>query len=150
MTTPAELSKLIEIAEGFGTVPMLLTVDGSGRPRAVAVRLGWLDADSAATTDSTTAAKDADAGPDAAPRRVAVRVGHRSFANARERAEVTLLWPAPPGERFALLADATVRDCVPEAQPAPGGPGHATHKPGGTLTLEIGFAILHQVTESPR
>ena len=88
MSVKVELEKLLEVAAGFGTVPMLLTTDEDGRPRASAVSVSW---------DGVTAR---------------VRAGRKSVANAAARPLVSLLWPAPPGERFALLVDGSVRPVI--------------------------------------
>ena len=111
MSVRVELEKLLEVADGFGTVPMILTVDADGRPRIAAVSVAW---------DGVVAR---------------VRAGRRSVANAAERPLVSLLWPAPPGERFALLVDGTVRASEPDDDP----------KNGGFVTVEASGAILHVV-----
>ncbi|HEX2809188.1 MAG TPA: pyridoxamine 5'-phosphate oxidase family protein [Kineosporiaceae bacterium] len=111
MSVKVELEKLLEVAGGFGTVPMLLTTDENGRPRASAVSVSW---------DGVTAR---------------VRAGRKSVANAAARPLVSLLWPAPPGERFALLVDGSVTGTEPAADP----------KAGGFVTVEAGSGILHVV-----
>jgi hypothetical protein len=111
MSVKVELEKLLEVASGFGTVPMLLTVDGDGRPRASAVSVVW---------DGATAR---------------VRAGRKSVANAADRPLVSLLWPAPPGERFALLVDGETRGTEPDPDP----------KDGGYVTVEALGGILHVV-----
>ena len=111
MTEQVELDRLLEVASGFGTVPLVLTVDDGGRPRASAVAVAW---------DGTTAR---------------VRAGRRSVANAAVRPLVSLIWPAPPGERFALLVDGEVTAAEPDADP----------KSGGFVTLEVTHAMLHVV-----
>jgi hypothetical protein len=112
MTEKVELDRLLEVASGFGTVPMLLSLDSDGRPRASAVSVTW----------EGTAAR--------------VRAGRHSVANAAERPQVSLLWPAPPGGRFALLVDADVRSTVPDADP----------RAGGYVIAEALNAILHVVS----
>ena len=112
MSVRVELEKLLEVASGFGTVPMLLTVDVDGRPRASAVSVEF------------------------AGTRARVRAGRRSVANAAERALVSLLWPAPPGERFALLVDGTAAAVEPDADP----------RAGGWVTVEVSSGILHMVS----
>jgi hypothetical protein len=111
MSVKVELEKLLEVAGGFGTVPMLLTTDADGRPRASAVSVSW---------DGVTAR---------------VRAGRKSVANAVARPLVSLLWPAPPGERFALLVDGTATGTEPDPDP----------KGGGFVTVEAGSGILHVV-----
>lgn len=111
MSVRVELEKLLEVAAGFGTVPMLLTCDADGRPRAAAVSVAW---------DGVVAR---------------VRAGHRSVANAAERPLVSLLWPAPPGERFALLVDGTATASEPDDDA----------RAGGYVTVEAQGAILHVV-----
>jgi hypothetical protein len=111
MSVRVELEKLLEVAGGFGTVPMLLTVDDDGRPRASAVSVTW---------DGVTAR---------------VRAGRRSVGNAGQRPLVSLLWPAPVGERFALLVDGEVAGTEPDENP----------KDGGYVTVTAGSAILHVV-----
>jgi hypothetical protein len=111
MSVKVELEKLLEVAGGFGTVPMLLTTDEDGRPRASAVSVRW---------DGATAR---------------VRAGRKSVANAAFRPLVSLLWPAPPGERFALLVDGAVTGTEPDADP----------KAGGFVTIEAASGILHVV-----
>jgi hypothetical protein len=125
MSDKVELERLREVAEGLRTVPMLLTTDDDGRPRASAVTLTW----------------DGDL--------VRARAGHRSVANAGVRGLVSLLWPAPPGERFALLVDGVVesteRDPEPDPEPeSPAGTGRRP-KPGGHVTLRATSGILHVV-----
>ena len=126
MSEKVELDRLLETAGGFGAVPMLLTTDDDGRPRASAVSLTW---------DGGTAR---------------VRAGHRSVANADRRPLVSLLWPAPPGDRFALLVDGEVvgteHDPEPDAGPGTAGPGAGRRaKPGGFITVRSTSAILHVV-----
>jgi hypothetical protein len=111
MTTPVELERLVEVAGGFGTVPLLLTVDPDGRPRAAAVTVSW---------DGVHAM---------------VGAGRKSLRNAGERPLVGLLWPAPPGDRFALLVDGEA----------------VTTEPGddesgsGTVIVRATSGILHAV-----
>ncbi len=114
MSVKVELPRLLEVAAGFATVPLLLTTDADGRPRASAVSVTWQD--EVAT----------------------VRAGHRSLANAAERPLVSLLWPAPPGERFALLVDGTVEGTATD-------PTDTGGKAGGVVTLRATRAILHVV-----
>jgi Pyridoxamine 5'-phosphate oxidase len=123
MSVKVELDRLLEVVEGFGTVPMLLTTDDDGRPRASAVSLAW-DGDD-----------------------LRVRAGHRSVTNAAVRPLVSLLWPAPPGERYALLVDGVVvgtePDPVPEDAPPEGG---RRNRRGGSVVIRPGPGILHVVT----
>ena len=114
MSVKVDLPKLLEVAERFQTVPLLLTTDADGRPRASAVAVTW--ADEVAT----------------------VRAGHRSVANAAERRLVSLLWPAPPGQRFALFVDGTVEGTAPD-------PADSGEKAGGFVTMRATHAILHVV-----
>lgn len=109
MTEPVDLERLVEVASGFGTVPMLLTTDDSGRPRASAVALTW---------DSGCAR---------------LQVGRHSLANAGARPLVALLYPAPPGERFALLVDGEVTSVEPGQER------------GGVIHVRATSAILHVV-----
>ena len=120
MSVKVELEQLLGVAQGFGTVPMLLTADPDGRPRAAATTVTW---------DGATAT---------------ARAGRRSLANAGERALVSLLWPAPPGERFALLVDGVVRGVEPD----PDGSVDESGRPsrGGAVRIEATGAILHVVT----
>lgn len=121
MSVKVELDRLLEVAEGFGTVPMLLTTDDDGRPRASAVSLTW----------------DGEL--------VRVRAGHRSVANAAARPLVSLLWPAPPGERFALLVDGEVTGTEPDPVPDDVPEGGRRAKPGGHVTVRTVTGILHAV-----
>ena len=114
MSVGVELDKLLQVAAGFETVPMLLTTDDNGRPRAAAVAVTW-------NGDLAT-----------------IRAGHRSVANAAQRSLVSLLWPAPPGQRFALFVDGTVEGTTSDAAEA--GP-----KAGGLVTMRATKAILHVV-----
>ena len=114
MSVGVELEKLLKVAAGFETVPMLLTTDDSGRPRAAAVEVTW---------DGEVAT---------------IRAGHRSVANAARRSLVSLLWPAPPGQRFALFVDGTVEGTAPD----PADPGT---KAGGYVTMRASKAVLHVV-----
>jgi hypothetical protein len=111
MSVKVELERLLEVASGFGTVPMLLTCDEDQRPRAAAVSATW---------DGVTAR---------------VRAGRKSVANSGVRPLVSLLWPSPPGERFALLVDGHVTGTEPDADP----------RTGGFVTVEADSAILHVV-----
>ena len=111
MSVRVELEELLAVAAGFGTVPMLLTADDDGRPRASAVSVSW---------DGVTAL---------------IRAGRKSVANAAARPLVSLLWPAPPGERFALLVDGTATGSEPDDDP----------KTGGVVTVTATSAILHVV-----
>jgi hypothetical protein len=114
-----ELARLLPVAAGYRTVPMLLSTDADGRPRAAAVTVTW---------DGTVAR---------------VRAGHRSVANAAARPLVSLLWPAPPGEPHALLVDGEVIETIPDP---PGEPtAKRTAKPGGFVVVRATAAILHAV-----
>lgn len=127
MSLRVELEKLLEVAGRFGTAPMLLTVDDDGRPRAAAVSVSW---------DGVHAM---------------VRVGRRSLHNAAERSLVSLLWPAPAGERFALLVDGEVVTTEPEATPeaAPTDGGHGKGG-GGVVVVRATSGILHVVSSASR
>ena len=117
MSDKVELEQLLEVAEGFKTVPMLLSADPDGRPRASAVTVLW---------DQGSAR---------------VRAGHRSVDNAAERPLVSLLYPAPPGERFALLVNGEVTGTESDA-----GDGlDPRAKRGGYVSLRATSAILHVV-----
>ncbi len=116
MSLKVDLEKLLEAASGFGTVPMLLTSDESGRPRASSVAVSW---------DGTVAT---------------VRAGHRSLANATARPLVSLLWPAPPGERFALLVDGDATSATPDSD---------EDRSGGVLVVQATSGILHAVDQLP-
>src|SRR4051794_8630680 len=114
MSVGVDLEKLLEVAARFRTVPLLLTTDDDGRPRASAAGVSWAG-------DVAT-----------------IRAGHRSVANAGQRQLVSLLWPAPPDERFALFVDGTVEGTAPD--PTDQGP-----KAGGYVTMRATKAILHVV-----
>jgi hypothetical protein len=116
MSLRVELERLLEVAGGFGTVPMLLTVDDDGRPRAAAVTVSW---------DGVHAL---------------VGAGRRSLANAAARPLVSLLWPAPPGERFALLVDGDVVTTELTEPPDAAGKGGR-----GTVVVRVTSGILHAV-----
>jgi hypothetical protein len=81
MSVKVALDELAEVAARWATVPMLLTADPDGRPRASAVAVEWDGGDAV------------------------VRAGRRSVANAGTRPLVSLLWPAAPGDPHALLVD---------------------------------------------
>ena len=122
MSVKVELDRLLEVAEGFGTVPMLLTTDDDGRPRASAVSIVWDGED------------------------LRIRAGHRSVANAAVRPLVSLLWPAPPGERFALLVDGEVTGTEPDPVPEDtDGEAGRRPKPGGQVVVRARSGILHAV-----
>jgi len=125
MTLRVELEELLQVAARFGTVPMLLTVDDDGRARAAAVSVSW---------DGVHAM---------------VRVGRRSLHNTTARSLVSLLWPAPAGERFALLVDGEVVATEPDEAPA-GGTGAAGKGGGGVVVVRATSAILHVVAGSSR
>ena len=122
MSLRVELERLLEVAAGYDTVPMLLTVDDDGRPRAAAVTVTW---------DGVHAM---------------VSAGRRSVANAAARPLVSLLWPAPAGERFALLVDGEVVTTeVTTPVDADSGKGG-----GGTVAVRATSAILHVVGRGRR
>jgi hypothetical protein len=81
MSVRIDLDRLADVTAEWATVPMLLTTDADGRPRASTVTVEW---------DGKQAV---------------VRAGRRSVANAGDRPLVSLLWPAAPGEPNALLVD---------------------------------------------
>jgi hypothetical protein len=114
-----ELEQLLEVAGRFGTVPMLLTVDDDGRPRAAAVSVSW---------DGVHAM---------------VSAGRRSLGNAAARPLVSLLWPAPAGERFALLVDGEV---VATEVAEDAGKGDGGKAGSGTVVVRATGGILHVVT----
>jgi hypothetical protein len=118
MSDKVELDQLLEVASGFTTVPMLLSADPDGRPRASAVTVDW---------DGESSAR--------------VRAGHRSVANAAERPLVSLLYPAPPGERFALLVNGEVTGTEADADDGQ----DARARRGGYVTVRATSAILHVV-----
>ena len=124
MSLAVELNRLLEVAGGFGTTPMLMTTDADGRPRASGVSVTW-DGDLAR-----------------------VRAGHRSVANAAERSLVSLLYPAPPGERFALLVDGVVEGTEPDDVPDGLREGSRRAKPGGYVAVRATGAILHIVARA--
>jgi hypothetical protein len=103
MSVKVELDKLLEVAAGFGTTPMLLTADDDGRPRASAVSVTW--------------------------------DGETARVNGAVRPLSSLLWPTPPGERFALLVDGEITATEPDADP----------KSGGYLAFRATGGILHVV-----
>ena len=121
MSLAVALDKLLEVAGGFGTTPMMLTTDEDGRPRASGVAVTW---------DGELAR---------------VRAGYRSVANAAERALVSLLYPAPPGERFALLIDGVVEGTEPDEVPPGAREGSRRAKPGGYVAVRATSATLHIV-----
>jgi hypothetical protein len=110
-----DLDRLLQVAADVGTAPMLLTTDDNGRPRAAAVSLSG---------EGEVAT---------------VRAGRRSLHNCSVRPLVSLLWPAPPGERFALLVDGEVAGVRPDPGDDP--------KAGGVVTVRATGAILHVVKE---
>jgi hypothetical protein len=114
MSVGVELEKLLQVAAGFETVPLLLTTDDNGRPRAAAVAVDW-------EGDLAT-----------------IRAGHRSVANAAQRSLVSLLWPAPPAQRFALFVDGTVEETKPDES-------EHGEKAGGYVIMRASRAILHVV-----
>jgi hypothetical protein len=145
-----ELDQLLEVAGRFGTAPMLLTTDADGRPRAAAVTLEWDDeGDTAAAGAGAGAGSDSGSGGSAAAAgagRIAhVRAGNRSLTNAAARPLVALLWPAPPGERFALLVDAEVVATTSDDVPAGAEPGSRAARVGGWVDVRPTNGILHVV-----
>jgi hypothetical protein len=133
MSLQVELEQLLEVAGRFGTVPMLLTVDDDGRARASAVSVSW---------DGVHAM---------------VRAGRRSMHNAGARSLVSLLWPAPAGERFALLVDGEVVATQPDETPGDSGGGGSEgggrsggKEGGGVVVVRATSAILHVVTPGSR
>jgi hypothetical protein len=83
MSQPVALERLRGEVERRSADPFLLTVDGEGRPHAVASSVAW------------------DGGE------LLVPAGERSTANAERRPAVSLLWP--PSERgdYSLIVDGT-------------------------------------------
>jgi hypothetical protein len=117
VSVKVELERLLEVAADFGTVAMLLTTDADGRPRAAATSVAW-------------AGEVAHA-----------RAGAKSLANATARPLVSVLYPAPPGQRFALLVDGEVT----ETRSDPPDPDRPGGKVGGVVHLRATSAILHAV-----
>src|SRR3954452_11996476 len=114
MSVGVDLEKLLEVAAGFRTVPLLLTTDDDGRPRASAVGVTW---------EGEIAT---------------IRAGHRSVANARRRPLVSLLWPAPPDQRFAPFVDGADEGTAPDE-------AEQGSKAGGYITMRATKAVLHVV-----
>jgi hypothetical protein len=134
-----ELDQLLEVAGRFGTTPMLLTTDADGRPRAAAVTLEW-DDEGASPGSAGGSAVAAGGG------RIAhVRAGNRSLTNAAARPLVALLWPAPPGERFALLVDGEVVMTTSDDVPPGAEPGSRAARVGGWVDVRPTNGILHVV-----
>ena len=122
MSVPVPIDELLAVVQKYEAVPLALTVDDDGRARAAAVRIEWPDHDEE-------------------QRRIAVlHCGHRTTASAQSRPLVSLIWPAPAGERFALLVDGRVTGV--ELDPPPADPAKS-RTPGGRVTLELESAILH-------
>ncbi|HEV7826329.1 MAG TPA: pyridoxamine 5'-phosphate oxidase family protein [Mycobacteriales bacterium] len=109
MSVKVDLDRLPEVVADWPGVPMLLTTDADGRPRASAVSVEWKDGEAV------------------------VYAGRRSVANAVDRTLVSLLWPAPPGEKRALLVDGDAAHTDPEA---------------GTVRIRTSTAIYHVVDRS--
>ena len=83
MSIPVDLERLRDELARYGMQPYLLTVTADARPHAVAVSVVW-DGDALVTA-----------------------VGNRTAANARERPDVTLLWPPHEVGGYSLIVDAT-------------------------------------------
>ena len=81
MTVPVALDQLVAEAAKYGSTPYLLTVSDDGRPHAVSVRVDWDGGD------------------------LKLPGGTRSRANAAQRPDVTLLWPAIEDGGFCLIVD---------------------------------------------
>jgi hypothetical protein len=67
--------------------------------------------------------------------------------NAAVRPLVSLLWPAPQGERFALLVDGEVAGTEPDEVPDGAPEGGRRSKPGGYVVVRPSSGILHVVTK---
>lgn len=109
MSVVVDLSALAEHLEGFGRVAYLVTAGEAGLPHIVSVR------------------------PQLSSGRVVVGAGRRTLANATARPAVTLLWPAPPGEGYALILDG-------EAEPR-------RDEAGASLEIRPSGAVLHRTPE---
>jgi len=75
-----ELDELQGRIREYGSVAFLTTVGQHG-PHIVSVEVAWADG------------------------AVQAQVGATTAANADARPEVSLLWPAPPGQAYALILD---------------------------------------------
>jgi pyridoxamine 5'-phosphate oxidase-like protein len=106
VSVPVELAELAKRIEEFGSVAYLFSVNPDGLPHVVAVRASW----------------DDDA--------LSVGAGKRTSSNVATRPNVTLLWPARPGEGYSLIVDGTARP-APEER----------------LTIAPTGAVLHRTPE---
>lgn len=103
------MAALADRVEEYGPIAYLVTVGGGQRPHVVSVRTGWDD------------------------QRLVVAAGRKTWANAGERPDVTLLWPAPPGRVYGLIVDGTARPLPGAAEPS--------------LAIAPNAAVLHRTPE---
>jgi hypothetical protein len=110
VSIPVALAALVEQAEAYGPTAYLVTVGPEDRPHVVAVSVGW---------DGAT---------------LVVGAGRTTTANVGPHPDVTVVWPAPPGQGYSLLVDgvARLRD---------GGDGPTT------LGIEPRKAVLHRTPD---
>lgn len=103
------VAALVDQTETYGSTAYLVTVGPDDSPHVVAVTAHW----------------DGEA--------LVVPAGRTTSANVERRADVTLVWPAPPGRGYSLLVDG-----IASRRPGPGDP---------TLAIEPGKAVLHRTPE---
>lgn len=109
MSDPVALDALRGETRRFGLAPYLLTVSSDARPHAVAVAASWQG-------DTLVLA-----------------VGAHSASNARERPQVSLLWPPDEPGGYSLIVDGT-------ASPADA---------AGRIAVTPTRAVLHRPASTP-
>lgn len=138
MTLAVALADLPDLAAAYTSVPLALTVDDDGRPRAAAVAVRWrtCSADDARrmrrSGTGVAAGQSCDLAADLA-------AGHRTVRNAAARPAVSLLWPADDTHPFALLVDLTT---VSVRLEHPDGTDRGA-KPGGRVETVVLQAVQH-------
>ncbi len=127
MSVPVELQELAERLGERGPVAYLVTVGDSGKPHVVSVRA------------------------ELAGDQLTMGAGRRTLANVLERPDVTLLWPAAPGEGYSLIVDGIAArgpDAVISQPPAIGarsGEGSAdAAAASATLVVRPTAAVMHR------
>lgn len=103
------LTALTTRIQEFGPVAYLVSIGVEGLPHVVSVRVGLEGID------------------------LVCGAGRQTLANLERRADVTLLWPAPPGDGYCLIVDGKAHPRPDSEEPSVG--------------IEPTAAVLHRTPE---
>lgn len=118
MSAPLAMAGLAEQLERFGATAYLVSVGIDGLPHVVAVRVVRIRDE------------------------LAVAAGPRTQTNVAERPGVSLLWPAPAGEGYALIVDGRAERFDGDAEAA-----ELPELAEPTVRIRPTAAVLHRTPE---